>query len=524
MTVPPKYQPFLFAGVVLVLLGLFYFPAIENRTEAEDAFAYAREVEELSYRQLLHPHHRLYHPIAKAFFSLSGAERSLGVLVWFSALMAGLGLWVFYLLVRQQTSCGPWQSLAWTSCLAFSYGFWRYAREVEVYAMGWLACLLAVAFLFCSKGKWRKGLIYAVVVVLVLNVHRALGPPLLVMGMVYFLRERQWRVAVGSLSMGLVLYGLSEAGFERLSLPRGSEVPRTELTQFFSESLQSLGEEKREGRSFKVSSLPKGTVGLGVSLFGGNVLMASDEVYNFLATKVFPYRFMEEEKMMAQGVPAFWILVWVVTILVVGASFLAAIFNRREIPKEANSRVWAIAVGFLSYAGMILVFEPGNPEMWLLGLPLLWLAVVFCLREVALKRLAVLAASVALASYLGGMGLLSDRDRDYHVVTSSLVRETGNPADLYLMGTQNAVHRRFVTYYVPVEVVVARTGDPRGPEFYRRIHQEVAAGRRVFVHETLFEFEPEFETLLEQAGLAFRSPGEGPARRQGGELFLRDDH
>lgn len=507
------------------MMGVFYFPPIENRTEAEDAYWYARDVEVLPFRQLLHPHHRLYHPFAKGVFLVSGAERSFDVLVVLSAVLAGSGLFVFYWLVRRQRDCGPWQSLAWTGCLAFSYGYWRYAREVEVYAMGWLGCLLAVWFLFEVKGSWRKGLVFAVMVVLVLNVHRALGPPLLVMGLAYFLHQRQWRVALGCAGFGLVGYLAVEASFGAVSIPKERGAESSEISQFFSEdALRSVGEERRKGRSLKLSSLPKAAVGLGVSLMGGSVLMSSDEVFEFFSHTLFPYRFMEEEKMMAEGVSAWWVVPWflgvaIVVILLIRV-VLDFILKYRKSLSRVSVEVWAVAAGFFSYAGMIVIFEPGNPEMWLLGLPLFWLMVVVLSRGVSCLRVGTLAVNLVLTSYVGGMALLSDKGSDYHDFTSSLVRRAGSDGDLYLMGTQNVVHKRYVNYTVGVETVVVRIGDERLPEFYELIRGEIEDGRRVFVHETLSVLDP---ALIAASGLRFHGSGDNMKSRGGGELIRRDD-
>lgn len=525
MTASLNRNSFFLLVAVLLLFGVFYSPPIENRTEAEDAFTYALEVEKLRYHELLHSSHRLYHPVAKGVFKLSGFKRSFDALVIFSSVLSGCALCVFYFLVKNLTKTGNWQSLAWTTCLAFSYGFWRYGREVEVYAMGWLVCLLVLTLLFAWKktNPWVRGIVYAVGVIVALNVHRALGPPLLIIGLVYFFSQRQWLVGSGSLGLGLLLYLACEIGAENLPAKNFALESRGEVGEFFVEELKVDRKSFSKRRSLELSSLPKGAVGLGVCLFGGNVLMTSDTVYKFFSETLFPYRFLEEEKMMVHGYSPLWMVFWCVgVILFFLLAGIAVRFTYRSIRIEGwsnDSELWAVLVGLGCYLAMIVIFEPGNPEMWLLGLPLVWLALALWLQRFPLCRVWMLGGVLIVTNYIGGMLFLANKNNDYHYVTSRTVREEAVSGDIYLMGTLNPVHARYVRYAVDVEVAIVKVGDRRIEEFYNLVNQKIQQGRRVFVHESLPMGDLKFEEYITRAGLIFEESEKGRAKE--GELLLR---
>lgn len=512
-----KYQHFLFFGAVAVLLGLFFLPPIENRTEAEDAYSYALDVETHSFGQLLHRNHRLYHPLAKAVFLASGQERSFGVLIAFSGVMAVAAMAVFFFLCMRLTRGDQWQSLAWTGCLAFSYGFWRYSREVEAYSLAWFVSLVAITCFFFSKQGWRQGIIFALLVVLTLNFHRALGPPLAVIAIGYLLFKKQWVSSLIALVSGLGLYFLVEEASQ--FLPR-APVELREVVSSPSEEVTSQGDPAQ--KSFGISSFPKAAIGLGACLLGGNIVMSSDSIFDILQNKVFRYRFLQEEKMMTRDVSGLHLLIWgggVLVLAVLMVITLKLIFERRKPLLAAISpEGGALLLGSLSYAGMIVIFEPGNPEMWLLGLPLFWLSAVLLVGDLFSERVWFFVLFFGLTSYLGGISLLGSEKNDYHRATSELVRKEASDGDYYLLGSNNMVHIRFIRYQKDLRVISVLGGANANSGYLNEVRAHLQQGGRVFAHQTFCDSFNDFEAFLTQEGLMLSHNSEGGSEIQlGGE-------
>ncbi len=501
----------------LLLFAVLATPRVVNHTEAEDAYAYAKQVERQSYREILHPNHRLYHPLAKAVYELSGREKSFGVLVGLSLVSAMGALLVFYFLLGKLGLAQGWLAFVYTAGLALSYGFWRYAHEVEIYAVGWLVLLLVLWAVFSMKNPWQ-GLWAALLLVLALNVHRALGPPLAVTFFVLYAARRDWRSLGLCLLVGLLAYPTAEKAAAEISL--GSRVAKPELADFFVDEGRAERAEARPGHGFKVSSLPKAGVGLGASVVGTNLLMGIDPAYELLQERLFPYRFLDEERMMAAGWPAWQIWLWGLGLLALAVTGLVVLWRSRGALRDWRAWMpeqWALLFGAGAYGGTIVIFEPGNPEMWLLGLPFFWLAAACLTRKAGAASLGGMVLFLGLTSWLGGMALLGDPGRDYHRATSVRVRAEAKAGDVYLLGYNGSVHQRFVNYESPVTVVSLPGKSARWAEFYEQIRRKLAAGQRVFVHRTVRERAAGFGVDLADFGLAFRAD---PRQGGGGELFL----
>ncbi|MGE9268486.1 MAG: hypothetical protein ACQKBY_10340 [Verrucomicrobiales bacterium] len=502
----------------LALAGVFFCPRIANHSEAEDAFTYAREVEERPYREILHPNHRLYHPLAKAVFELSGAEKSYHVLVGLSRAGAVLALGFFYLLLRDLGVGGEGRRFALVAGLALTYGFWRYAHEVEVYAVG-SAILLGVIWLVFRLPEKGRGVLCALLIVFALNVHRALGPPLVVLALAYLVGRKDWRGLAFALLFLPSAYLITERLADLTSVTRAQ--PRDELAVLLHEELRSQRAVDRAEATLSPASVPKAVVGLGSAVVGTNLIMGVDPVYELLQNRLFPYRFLEEERMMAEGWPLWQITLWTLCLLGVVVLGLVMAWQLRALPGQWrgwSAQTWAVILAAGAYGAMIFAFEPGNPEMWLLGVPLFWLMAALLTRAVASRWLAGWVACLAMGNFLGGISLLADEERDYHYVTSAEVRREARPGDLYLLGVTNAVHDRYVNYRVKnLTIISVPRQSARFAEFYQLLSNEIKGGRRVFVHETLSERKGGFGEDLADFGLVYE-PGMSIAG--GGELRL----
>ncbi|GHC65016.1 hypothetical protein [Roseibacillus persicicus] len=511
-----KHENFLFFGAVTLLLALFFLPPIENRTEAEDAYSYALDVETQSFGQLLHRNHRLYHPFAKAVYLASGQERSFKVLVAFSGITAVAALVIFFFLCLRFTKGERWQGLAWTCCLAFSYGFWRYGREVEAYSLAWLVSLAVIACLFRSRPSWSQGVFFALLVVLALNFHRALGPPLAVTALSYLLLKKQWKPASIALISGVGIYFFAEEIAQ--SAPRAMPELREVVVPPEEVGIPRAGFEKK---TFSVTSIPKAGIGLGGSLFGGNIVMSSNSLFEILQNKVFRYRFLHEERMMVRDVGRFQLWIWVsgflATASLIGIAIKAFFEHRKFILATVRPEGGALLLGSLSYVGMIVVFEPGNPEMWVLGLPFFWLSIVMLFGDIFQRKVWIFVLFFGGTIYFGGVSLLKDVENDYHYATSELVRKKASNGDFYLLGTNNMVHVRYVRYQKNLRVISVLGGEKASSGYLEDVRAHLEVGGRVFVHQSYRDSFEDLESFLSREGLAVYS---GADSAGGGEIHL----
>ncbi|MFV0338101.1 MAG: hypothetical protein ACK5LK_07660 [Chthoniobacterales bacterium] len=512
------------AGGFLLLFWVLVLPKVVNHTEAEDAYSYARQVETQSYLEILHPHHRLYHPFAKWIYELSSAKRSFDVLVTLSLVLALLALPGFYFLLKRLGIDSRARAFCCTVALGLSYGYWRYAHEVEGYSMGILVAIIVLYALFTFKGRWQ-GVGAALLIVLALNVHRALGPPLLITALVLYTTRRDWRQLIIFTLVGTVIYFGTEKTMGHLARRPSMPPPQQNFENYFTENNGLEGQKqttkKPLSKRLSLSSFPKAAVGFGSSIVGVNLLMGIDPVYDFLQNQLFPDRFLAEERMMAKGSPLWQYSLWGGCLIALG--IIALLIGWRAkfdcFTWEAWSPEWlATIMGTGAYAGMITVFEPGNPEMWLLGLPFFWASAAFVTRKIELSYLVAFIFFLGLSSWLGGMALLGDPGKDYHRVTSENVRQKAVRGDIYLLGYVGGVHQRFVNYENDVTIIFLPKKSEKFPVFYKDIAEYLRKGNQIFVHQTVLNREERFGTDLDQFDLKFI---ENIDKQQGGQLFLK---
>lgn len=148
--------PLLFLCLALGFWGAW----IENRTEADDAYDYALQLEQGYPKGIFHPHHLLVGTVMRPAYRLAtwlGYEgRAIGFMVFVSALCAAGTACLFRGVCRLHLNPGQMESLLATGFLVFSYGFWRYANEAEIVMQASVAILAAASLAMGRDRGWWK--------------------------------------------------------------------------------------------------------------------------------------------------------------------------------------------------------------------------------------------------------------------------------------------------------------------------------------------------------------------------------
>jgi len=174
-----RTRSLLFIGSLLLFLAVL--PG--NHSEAEDAFEYSRLIEAGQGARLFHPHHLLYLPAQKAVFHaaqmLGYGGRSYYVARAVSMFSGAAALVLFFLIALRLggTSDGRLPLMA-TLGLLFSYGFVRYACEVEIYLPAMVLALAAIHSALraeTSRTWFVAGIVFSSLAVLMHTINSALA-------------------------------------------------------------------------------------------------------------------------------------------------------------------------------------------------------------------------------------------------------------------------------------------------------------------------------------------------------------
>jgi len=482
---------------------LIWGTTITNHTEAEDAYEYARAVEDYNYNQLYHPHHRIYHPLGKWIYELSGATKSFGVLQVFSGICSSLTLVLFYQLLKRLNPECFLGNIFYTSALMVTYGFWRYSREVEVYPLMWLSILCSLHVFLLLKNKRHNWLVYALVILVATTVHSSLAPILVAPVGILLLKDSQnlWKLPL----FCILLVG----GYFGVEKVFSSQLQDEWITELRGGAEETFGSRQRSQAvpklKIQLSSIPKAAIGSGACLIASAPIMSFDSVYHLLETRIFPYRQLSEERFFVENLPYLWKWVWLIlmilTVIVLCLYCCLALFRRRLKDVLADKNTLFIISGFTAYVGLIFLFEPGNPEMWLTGLPLFWLAVSVLLPRPKKIWIGIVLLMVG-TNYLGGIGLLGDPERDYNRATSAHALNAIE-GDLYLTDQNAGVHGRFISYTSEAKLLRLTGEEPERDALRERLSKALASGNKIFIHRSALNKAIVDETFADELNADF---------------------
>lgn len=479
----------IFHVMFFLTVFLFYWSTnIENHTEADDAFEYALQVEADSHPWLYHPHHLLYGVLTKkAYHALVGMGypgRAYPFLVFVSSLSAAAAVFLFYRFCYSRYSMRPVSSLFAAGFLALSYGFWRYACEAEVIQPAAVLVLWSVYLATAPKTNVWFVLYAAGVAASSVLFHVTNIIPVFVAIPLFYLLSRKPRYAMAHtlVAGGLVLSAYAWVYTHRPSLA-------------FSQSMPSFLER------LYGSLLSKGLVGFGQCLLSGNFMFGYQGFSQGLV-KMFPARMLAEEIYMGRHLSLFQCVAPVITVgmfLVVSiyGLFRAVSSWKHELQHGKAGALmmvggWqtlaVVLLWFVGYASVVLLLEPGNPEVWVLGLIPFWLLACGLLispiaRANELWIVLLMLLALGVHNYVGGIGLLKKTDSDYNRQKAEWVLENSTKGDLILTAG-NPVFVRYLHYYANATVMDLNAANPE------RVAEAIPVADKVFVLNDVFEYPP----------------------------------
>jgi len=342
------------AGLAAIAIGLFaLYLATRSFVHGWDSLAYTARAHDdalLGERylslHLLHPHHLLYLPLARAFTSLlaRGTPDPFLPLQAFSALCAAVAALVFGLAVERRA--GPARAAFVAAGVGLAYGTWRYGSDVEVMTPALAA--LAFAVLALARGREPHWTGAGVALAVATGLHTQLAAFALAavaIVMADWARARSSarhaaRMLAGWVLPTAVMYAVAAAALA----PRGG--PARLASWFFAAA----------NRAEHFSS-PQGLAAV-LSLGAIGALV--------------PSRPLSDLRWSGALTPGILVGALVATMVVVGAGVLCALawpgLRRAIAGHDPLTRV--LVAGVIALAVAIWAFEPWNEEYWVYVPPL----------------------------------------------------------------------------------------------------------------------------------------------------------
>jgi hypothetical protein len=402
--------------------------------------------------------------------------------VFISALSAAGAIFLFYRFCYRRYSMRPVSSIFAAGLMALSYGFWRYACEAEVILPAGFLVLWAV-FLATSP-QIRMGQVVGAALIAGVSVlfHILNGVPVFLALPLFYILKKETRYAF----LHMIISGA-------VVLTAYWIVFILEPDQIFSKGLPSVGSR------LEWSFLIKGVIGLGQCIVSGNFLFAF-ESFTQKMIELFPYRMLAEEAYMGRHMSLFQHGAPVVTLCLLGAAvgygLLRAVSSWRKAVQTDRIHVmlmvggWqtiaVIGLWFAVYASAILFLEPGNPEVWVLGMIPFWLLICGLVispiaRANELWVVLAMLVFLGLHNYVGGIGILKNPETDYNIQKTKWILEHATEADL-IMTAENPVFVRYLKYHSDAEVADLNQMEPD------ELAEKVGLAQQVYVFNEVFDY------------------------------------
>jgi hypothetical protein len=446
-----RHHPWLVWLLMWFLLFVMYFiTAPGNRTEADDAFWFACEVDRGGLRDQLLGHiaHLLYLPVMSGIHQaldwLSIRLSTYDLLRLLSNLAAPSAALAFFAVAKNRFRISSNAALASTAGLCVSYGFWRYANEAEVYTLAAALTLAALWFAFGATSSIRvlavAGLAIAATFIHILSVIPALT-------LMPFLVARANGIGRVGLYVGSYLalfFAVTYGAFAYVGADQ---------------SYVAFVRPPPPDVSFRAGA-PQTVMGFGPSLVAGNFLLTYTPVLDLIDSHT--SKALEEERFLAERLSVGMKVAPLITgaALLVLLTLLLVSFRRpRGTPRSPSKRdtlallfVWIVGHWFV-----VVRVNPGAPEAWIPVLLPVWFAVgIFVFdraRSASQTRMIwLVVVALALHNYVGGLLLMRDASDDYNARRAAwLVSHTG-PDDVILTIT-GPVPTRYLAYRSSASVV-----------------------------------------------------------------------
>ena len=491
------------ALVALAMAVLYLLTLTANHTEADDAVSYAVGIREGDTdAAVLHAHHLLWGAIGwvghNAALALGFDGGALEVLQVQNALTGAVGIGLLWWWLR---SIG-WPVLACVSAcgvLAFSYAYWFYSSETEVYVMSaaMLVLCLAASYRAMRDPTVRNFALLGLASGLAVLAHDTNGLFGLVAGVVLVASRGdapRGELVRRGLAYAAVAVVLVVPAYTAAVLVNGYDTPRKAYDWITGYTHSSEWGETR------ASQVPKAVAGAARSLVGGHYVFSNDTLADPLDR--LGGRNPREERFLMRDFPP-----WLAVVLLLPTALVAALLAAGGVAvargrKRLGERDRAIALVCVAWAVIYGVFavwwDPLNVEFWIVvWIPLAVLAgLPFAGDEAPAPRrarvgVAALVGLLFLVNLVGSILPQTSEDDDYwHARNSWYDREVA-PGDVVI--ANNYHQTAYLGYFSDVPAIDAGRvdaevgGDPRALVDTLRGGIDSFAGDRVFMSREAFD-------------------------------------
>lgn len=491
------------ALAVWIVLSIIYLLTLAgNHTEAEDGLRYLNDIRDGDPSIIFSPYHLVYGWFAWSAYSVAPIfGYNGGPLVpvqLLDAFTGAFGIALLWVLLRK---VAPGRIVAAAGCgiLAFSYGYWWYSVEVEVYV---LSAMLLIASLFVAyraamRPSWK---IFALLggtnglAVLAHNTNVLFGT--VALATLLF----AWQALP---TRDVVRCALAYAGVSAISiippyvvaiLIVGLRTPR--------EAYDWLTGYAQNGKwgIWESSNVLEAIVGIGRALVGGHFAFSLGFIQDF-TNSYFAGKRLNEEMFLVRDsstVLAILLLALVAIVAIALSIFLISWLRHPRLSRSVRVLAVLCLSWFIPYALFFTWWEPYNIEFWVA--PWVPLAILIALpfstvgygaqrRFLPDFTVILVVGMLFVVNLLGSVWPQQKPEDDYWRVRSSWYEHNASASDLIV--TTGYISSNYLRYFseanvLDTEAVFAKHNDVAGAVAELERHIDTAHARRVLISSEVF--------------------------------------
>jgi hypothetical protein len=364
--------------------------------------------------------------------------------------VAGLiTLIIYYYLLRAMLPTSRIAPVIGTILLGTSYGFWRYSNEAEIYILATFVIIAVMFIMWTRTPTYFTAVLAGLLSALSILIHVTNLVAVLFAISFRLIYDRLYRILLLYLAVTLTITGAVYILVIMLWADQSVNV------QHVSISLIDII------KNIRFSSFIKAIVILGHSILSQNYLFSYQPFVSMMLDN-FPYRNLSEEIFMGEKAPFTSRIIPFITIFILVIATIYALYRLMRSfaandtrPRAAN--IVPIALWLLSYSAVVTIFEPDNPELWIMALPPFFILVTLLVLHPLIKSggrriVWVITAIFVLHNYFGGIQLVLDKTSDYNWVKAQWLVTNATSADM-IITLDNEVFSRYLRYYTSAKVV-----------------------------------------------------------------------
>ena len=437
------------------IIFIFYWGIgenIQNRTEAEDIYEYAFMVEHGSdHEWFYHKHHigfgSLIYSINEVLCSFEIIIPPLKLMRLVSALSATGTLILFYLFCYKRYSLRPISSALATICFGMMYGFCRYAGEAEIPIIATFFMLASIFILTSQKLSLKLFLTGTILSIFSVLMHVMNIIAVFIAIPLFFVLTKKIKISIIHVVINFFVIFM--------------------VYDYFLDVSELFGNRVKFIENFGFDIFIKAIIGFFQALISFDFVLGLSNVRLFLSD-LFPSRMLSEEFYFGERLSITHVIFSTITFSILLITTFYALFRSIKIwsnskikktillPIEGRKAFILPVVFFIGYSFLLLLIEPGNPELWVMGLmpfSLLLCGLVFVPltydNKLWVPFLAVLILSIHNNK---AISVLEDPNKDYNIQKSKFILSIANSNDL-IITAGNPVFERHLRYHSDAKII-----------------------------------------------------------------------